>query len=364
MDFRASQMPRVTACPGSARLSERFPEPEEPGPAAAEGTAAHWVLEQVIKTGAPPPVPTAPNGHPINRDMVRFAEDFIQDLKNRFSGLRLISERSSVLNLKNGHRITGTCDLAFQDGPGRTAVIDYKYGRGVVSEKENTQLTAYALMFAHDYGFSEQYLLGIYQPRARHELGPRRSECVSKQVLLGREATLQQAVDDAASEDPPLRTSKHCRYCPAAVFCPARQKEMDTIFDYAQGYQEPEGMPAENMAAYLDVIEESVRRMEGFKRLLEERIENALKEGQRVPGLALKPRYGTTEWTCDPATLKTLGDASNVSLVDEKPVTPAEARRRGLDDAVVEGFTTRPLRGNKIARVDQQKIAEKVFNNG
>src|SRR5574337_1579521 len=68
-----SSAARVVQCPGSLRAEQRYPE-VEPGSGAAEGEAAHWVLQQ-MSGGTIPAIGTlAPNGVAVTDEMLDGAQ--------------------------------------------------------------------------------------------------------------------------------------------------------------------------------------------------------------------------------------------------------------------------------------------------
>ena len=105
---------------------------------------------------------------------------------------------------------------------------DYKHGEGIVVEvEENVQMMYYAygvLLKRIQSGVNVRsdrvVRLRICQPRAFHEDGPIREWVTTAgEIIHWGETTLIQAME-RADVDSTLDTGKHCRFCPAKLFCP------------------------------------------------------------------------------------------------------------------------------------------------
>jgi hypothetical protein len=88
----------------------------------------------------------------------------------------------------------------------------------------------------------------------------------------------------------------------------------------------------------------------------------AMKDGRPVPGLSSKPILGHTTWLPGAETKLRELQSDNQRFFDEVPVTPAEAKRRGLSEDEYKALTHRPLRGHKlITAKDGASAAAKAF---
>src|SRR5690348_13657276 len=76
--LHASALPRILACLGSVALAAGVDKLEIPETESArEGTAAHWVAEQLLR-GSAEPAGLAPNGVPIDAEMLEHARTYAE----------------------------------------------------------------------------------------------------------------------------------------------------------------------------------------------------------------------------------------------------------------------------------------------
>ena len=88
--LRPSGAERWGNCAGSHSLEALYPE--EDGPEAREGTAAHYFATEALQGRVHAVGTLAPNGHPIDVDMVEHGQMLIDDV-------------TAELRLSNGGRI-------------------------------------------------------------------------------------------------------------------------------------------------------------------------------------------------------------------------------------------------------------------
>ena len=67
-------------CPGSVAMQAAQP-PEEETEESREGTAAHWLLEQILLKLTVPADAIAPNGVPINDEMRAAVRELVDDVE-------------------------------------------------------------------------------------------------------------------------------------------------------------------------------------------------------------------------------------------------------------------------------------------
>ncbi|MEQ1651029.1 MAG: DUF2800 domain-containing protein, partial [Hyphomicrobium sp.] len=179
----ASKAKQWLACPGSVALAARF-EPDPPGKAAREGTAAHAWAEFCLANGEVdadgyidaeyPSAELAALNVPMTREMadaINVYLEFVWSVLQADDELH-VERRFSLEFIAPG--MFGTNDCAVLKRKARTLhVIDYKHGAGVyVDEKDNVQTQYYALGALHAFiaeGPFDKIVLTIVQPRAGGE---------------------------------------------------------------------------------------------------------------------------------------------------------------------------------------------------
>jgi hypothetical protein len=210
--YSPSSIYRVLACAGSVKLSEGIPS--RTSPAAEEGTLAHELMELML-LGKRPLVSKYPD---YMRTDVRH---FVADLnKYQTPTSELLVETKVDLTFIH-EELYGTADVSIVDLYDRLHVIDFKYGKGYVSEKNNPQLMTYLLGIAHLYSYDfADYEVSIYQPRYKGK--SMRTYVTTKKELKEFAKLLMWGIDEAESKNPSLNVGNHCHFCPAKDICPER----------------------------------------------------------------------------------------------------------------------------------------------
>jgi hypothetical protein len=76
---------------------------------------------------------------------------------------------------------------------------------------------------------------------------------------------------------------------------------------------------------------------------LEEQILATLKRGERVPGWSVVHGSGRERWSRPAAEVLAVGTMMGVDVAKPvEPITPAQARKKGLDPGVVDAMSERP----------------------
>ena len=255
--FSPSKAERWMACPGGEVYGRSLPaEPAEAVSVyAAEGTAAHALLELCIREGRAPEwyrgrviavgvdnetelvpegrIPKTPLAFRVEADMVEavsVAYWYVQEAGTLFGA----PEAEVFVNPLPGRGDTGgTADVILDHGD-CLEVVDYKHGRGqYVAVEGNPQLLTYLVGAAERAGWSEaytRYRATIIQPRfpGREAV---RSEEVTAAALRAWSLEMAAAVERvdtlpvldslaAYRAHGALAAGEHCRWCPFRAECP------------------------------------------------------------------------------------------------------------------------------------------------
>jgi len=215
--YSPSSIYRVLACAGSVKLSEGLEQ--RTNPAAEEGTLAHELVELILTKDLT--LGKIPRKYP--KDMINHAADFVGEVaRQKKKGSDLLVETKVDLTFIH-EELYGTADVSVVDLYDRLHVIDFKYGKGFVSEKNNPQLMTYLLGIAHLYSYDfADYEVSIYQPRYKGK--PMRTYVTTKKELKEFANLLDFGINLAESKNPPLNMGNHCHFCLAKDICPERDK--------------------------------------------------------------------------------------------------------------------------------------------
>lgn len=326
-EWSASGFKRVMLCPGSKVLEKGAPRSSSSY--AAEGTAAHEVLEMCLVHGKPA---SAYLGRIIEADGfdIEVTEDMVENLQGVVDRVKAYAGDDGVIFPEqrlyyaeylglDREKAWGTGDVTIAKGK-TLIIIDLKYGKGQwVDVVENPQLALYGLgaIAAYD-GIVEDFdevMLVIDQPR----INPKPSEwTISKQGLLdwaanratpavrtAQTAEMTYSKTSAEWRDTFLKPGEdQCKFCKGKAKCPKLLAEVaDTIgvsaaspeeFDASDIECKPEDQDAEWLAVFLrkvDLIEDWCKSVRAEADL-------RLKAGTAVPGWKLvQGKRGNRAWS-------------------------------------------------------------------
>ncbi len=379
-----SKRSRWALCPGSIREEAKYPDTGS-GPAAADGTHSHTLLEHCIKNGLSDPMDqvgetfTDHEGtFKVDADRAARVKSAIEYIRERsMNGLfSVISEQKVDPEFLLGRKdLSGTVDCQII-GPDFLELIDYKDGMGVVTAEGNMQLEQYAYGVLAGYKLPvngafpfSRVIMTIVQPKlALKGMKPITSHEVTVKSLMDNIGTivLQAAATD--KPDAPLVPGEsQCKFCRAKGSCAALagnvMKEVGIMFqpvvtetlDVAQ--QSADKDPAQMDDAQIRQIMEAAPLMRQLLEGVEKEALRRLKAGQSIPGLKLVNGKGSRSWAFAEAEmaekLVKMGIPKS-AIYETKLVSPAKAEKltwKKKDEMVT-------LTDRQLKRMEQEYVTK------
>ena len=227
--FSPSASSRWLACPGS--LIPNLLAKDDTGFYAAEGSVAHELAEQWLKSGKKPKHRLGEwvwidNGTdwfeiPITRGMFVYVEEYV-DICMMTPGEKFVESRVDFSMLTPVPNQKGTLDFCAIHGD-TLFIRDLKYGKGVkVDVEKNTQLLIYAYakyMEIKDFYYIKRIIISIVQPRLDHF---EEWECTPEELMGFGEMVKRGAARAWALDAPLVAGVKQCGFCRVKTTCPAR----------------------------------------------------------------------------------------------------------------------------------------------
>jgi hypothetical protein len=380
-----SKRSRWALCPGSIREEAKYPDTGS-GPAAADGTHSHTLLEHCIKNGLSDPMDqvgetfTDHEGtFKVDADRAARVKSAIEYIREESVGgmFQVISEqRVDPEHLLGRTDLSGTVDCQIIGGD-ILELIDYKDGMGVVSAEGNMQLEQYAygvlagykLPVNGDYPFSTVRMTIIQPKLALRGMPAITSHEVSVRDLLANMGTI---ISQAAATDKPdaplVPGESQCKFCRAKGSCSALasnvMKEVGIMFqpvvtqtlDVAQ--QSADKDPSTMDDAQIRQIMEAAPLMRQLLEGVEAEALRRLQAGQTIPGLKLVNGRGSRAWALPEAEmaekLVKMG-IPKTAIYETKLVTPAKAEKLTWEkrDGTKVTLTERQLK-----RMDQEYVSK------
>lgn len=359
MELSPSHAERWWNCPGSVALCRTVPKAPQ-SENAAEGTAAHEVLERCLKQYLVDQTFLNPfdmvglevMGFEVTDEMGEAIALVIDVVKAELhkGGELLIETKVDVVPGVVG----GTLDIAIVRPFEEIIVIDFKYGRGViVAAMDNKQMLIYLLGLAMKYGCPKAKL-GIIQPRVQTgehvsfwDVPEGYLETFEPEMLRHVEMTR----DPAAICIP----GSHCRWCDAKAVCPALRKDLGAALAPVQNkeivFPDVKALTMDNIVKVLDYKERIEKWLDA---VCAHGFEIAFNGGE-VPGYELAPKRANRKWKDEKEVLQKFADLGE-ALVKVKVVSPAQLEKLVPAErkAEIEGLTEKPDNGFTLKKVGKK----------
>ena len=362
--LRPSSANRWVPCPGSAALEAGAPDNEHE--VTREGTAAHYMAEQVLKGVVTEPLElvdrAAPNGVVMDEEMSEHIEAYVTRLRSR--GLPIYVEHPISVDFRNGVVIPGNLDAgAFDEATGTLYIDDLKYGWAPVNVLGNWQFIIYAIGLAIPFGAAvKQIVMTVHQPRPAHPQGRVRSWAITFEKINELWHVVASAAKIATTPGAPTHTGAHCRDCKALHICPAAREAGLNAVDVS-GRSVPEELTGVEFASELQTLRRAKAVIDQRLDAIEIQATGTLKAGGIIPGFGLDVAYGKRKWR-DEDDIPALEMITGKVLTASKPITPRAAERKGIPRETVDIYTVTPATGHKLVECDLDAIARGAFENG
>jgi hypothetical protein len=340
----ASSSERWLACPGSIRLSQGVEQLKSSY--AAEGTAAHWLAEQCLRTGRRPEefqgcvIPADGFEFTVDDEMIDAVELYVDEVKKRVAPGDEV-DFEVKFHLDDLHDdFYGTADVViYHSATRKLTVVDFKYGKGVAVEAiNNPQLLYYgygAAKAKHNRGVGQVDII-VVQPRCPHPDGPVRVWETDLVTLLDHAGELVDAAARTEQADAALVAGHHCKFCPAAHFCSALTEAVYEIIGADESesgdfyVSDPTKLSPEQITEKFkrrDMVKSWLKRFEDFAH-------HEAESGRVPPGLKLVSGRPTRVFK-DPAAAKAMILMTFDDLAEEDVMTPPELKSPAQVEAVI-----------------------------
>ena len=213
-------------------------------------------------------------------------------------------------------RLGGTADVTgMEEIVEWIHLFDYKNGRVIVEVDDNEQMKNYAVFLLHEHPGALGVVIHLVQPNAQHEEGIIRSVTYTADELKIFELEMKRAADATDAPNAPLRAGDWCMYCPAKAYCEefaAKAKE-EMLADFAEDPPEDEPLPVPTLEADgNNYLAELVRKakwvpvLDQWAKDIHSRIQVALLEGKTVGDWKLVRGKSNRAWNPDETTAQSV----------------------------------------------------------
>lgn len=333
--YGGSTAARTMACPGWHSQAAELPAGyNQPSDAARVGTALHecmylhvahgQALEKFVGQTLEGVEITAEH---LNDKLLPAAERY-----EYLCALHDITAAFPEVTLSEEPDVGGTIDV-LATGPEVTIIVDWKFGDGVlVDPQHNAQGLFYAMLVQGGAatsmgaaGLTDRVIIAIIQPTSRESENTLKTwETTSAEVsrFYGQYMDALDRADAAVATDhTTLHTGEHCRFCPAAAICPAKQGLLETVQRF------PADSPTlVDLGRYLDAIPEIEQWIKAVKTMAHA----VMDAGDQIPRWKLVHKRPTQKY-CDEAAVEDfLKRSRRVKFVESHPaqlLSPPQLRK-------------------------------------
>ena len=353
-----------SACVGyaalNASLDTEYVE-ETDNEVREDGTAWHWLAEQVWNGSRPEVGSLSPNNREITEEMYVGVDEYHDMLRSW--GVPVQLER----RLPVSQHFPGVAD-GTADGIGHTDTVlfvgDGKWGYRLVDPWRNKQLTCYAWTEVCELaklGIHIQFVeFWICQPRAATPEGTTRSWRVPVNELAELAAWLAKRALEAYSPNPMCTAGPQCWTCAGAFACRTAQAAgfgaMDVSYA-ATPFVLNEGQLGYELARMRAARDRLDNRING----LSTQAETLLRKGKRIPGFDLGRKGTRWRWKDgEQRTVRRLGEIYGVVVEDEPKLRSVAKLRNAFPIDVQSMYAEKPVGELVLKAVDPNEAIRKM----
>lgn len=383
-----SSSPQWGHCSGSVLAQANIPSPDTVE--TREGTAAHWVMAEVLENHKAPgrgPLTCdaylgqqAPNGVLIDETIVEGAQIMVDDV------LEVCERLGCLQELLVEHRVHmpkihaqnwGTLDAGVYL-PARKVIFlwDYKHGHRDCQPEGNFQLIDYLQGLVEQYqidGLMDQQITvvaRIVQPFCYYVRGPVKEWIVRLSDLRAYWNILQSKANEAFT-DPKLTSGPWCRDCRAVGKCAATRKARYNFIELVNEPYEMDSMQGDDLAVERGILRDGIAVAKARLEAIEDELQHRIRSGEKDSGYTIEAVEGREKWAVPAAQARSLFSQFGVDISKDDVLTPNQslkktpADKRPLVASIIKRFTTRssaltlvPVDESRTARAFKPKMEQ------
>lgn len=349
-------------------MNRLYPQPDTPE--SLQGTAAHWVFAEMLDGRQVLEGAIGPKGVFITDEMLDGAELYVEAIRARVPANVDLHVEEPVHISRIHSECWGTPDTWAYIADTRTLkLFDYKFGHMFVDEFENEQGLAYATgiidrLYPMIGAGPVTVEFTIIQPRCYYGGSPVRTWVFVLDYGADPHpisVELSCAAVAALGPDPIATTNDECIHCPGRHACAALQKSAYRSAELSVK-SAPVDLAPEAASLELRILERALERLEARVDGLRESVTAHVRSGAPVPFHRVEQKAGRPQWNLPPAQVIAMGELMGVDLAKVGVVTPNQAIKSGIDEAVIKAYSTQPMGALKLVPVNPDD-ARRVFNS-
>lgn len=354
LSLTATELTRFMACNGFKSLGGV--EPFDPSTEATdEGNAVHWIAEQVFNGVNPTDLigVEAPNGLFITDEMVENCSEYLEFVTSGDCQVEIDTSHSG-----QNWEIRGRADcIKYDSKSNELTIADLKYGYRIVEPSENWTLISHAIAWCIKNSVAPyEVKFVIFQPRAFHPQGAVREWKLLYTDMLDYYKRLVNVLEHPS---PTVSSGSQCYKCKCLSQCPAAQIALMNAIDVSQMAFDSE-IDNDKLSWMLNNLKRAQEILKQSYDAYQDLALHRLKDGKHLKGYSIQTALGNTTWenTVNAEFIKTM---CGVDITVSKLMTPAQAKKAGVPEELINSCTYRPDNGFKLVSINENKLAKKLF---
>lgn len=369
-------------CLGSAQARAAYPGvPSEPSESKLEGRACHEASQLLLERWRKGGVldfsgivgSLSKDGIVITQELFDAAYEYVNDVA-KFCDFNFVTKELQVeQRVDLGRWLPGWYCIpdasVYEASTNTLTVWDAKFGHTIVDVFENWQLLIGAfgiiqgLNLPGHISAAIKLDLRVVQPRGFTSQGMIRKWFVTADKMGRYWNRLHEALPIVTGESPPCETGPQCKNCSTRANCDTLTRVGYEGIDFA-GSLQTHTLTGHNLGVDLKLLRRAAKAIEYRLSGLEEQAIHELSNGGIVSYFSTERGKGRERWKKDVphAEVIMMGDLLGVDI--RKPVemdTPAQVRKKGIDESVIAEYSETPMTALKLVEVDGAKIRQ-IFN--
>jgi hypothetical protein len=355
-------------CPASVQAQQQFPRVGDVSQSTLEGRACHDIAQKMINATLDKSVGSlSKDGVLITQELFEAAQEYVNDVFSLCGDNDLhIEERVSLSDYLPGWYGIPDC-YVYNTTDNHLIIWDAKFGHELIDAVENWPMMIYAMGLGKKLNINKQckITLRVVQPRSFHSGGTVREWSLTYAGLSKYKIILHNKLHDIAQTEPPAQVGSQCKHCTARAHCDTLSRVVYENIDYMDNLH-THNLTGHSLGMELKLLQRAKKMLEYRLSGLEEQAIHELKTGSHVSFFSVKEGKGRERWRKDVPIeqIVTVGKLKGVDVC--KPVelyTPAQLRKKGIDDTVIMQYSETPSTGLKLVEVDEKSI-KSVFERG
>lgn len=356
-------------CNGSFRAQQAFPGVSgEVSQSRLEGRACHETAQNMFRRDADAPLfgemvgSLSKDGVVVTQELFDAAREYFNEVWGYCNANDLlqkvqIEEHIPVPGYDNWWCIPDA--WTYNEQVKTLKIWDGKFGHRIVDPFEHWPMLIYAFSIVERHHLEPDVIeLIVVQPRAFAPGGTVRKWALTPDELVDYRRQVNDTMLSVLDSAPFCTVGSWCKTCTARAGCNTLQNVSYEGIDYASTMQTHE-LTGHSLGVELKLLRRAEEMIKARRSGLEEQATHELRTGKPVTFFGVEWGKGRERWRKDVPTDQIIMMSDLMGIDARKPVeldTPAQLRKKGIDESVIAEYSETPSTGLKLVEVNERSV--------